>query len=173
MDFTTISTIFSTTVVPIIAIVGLGISLYNTYRHWKETKPNISLELVYSDYFHNPPFEYSPYTGYVLIVKNLGKVDLIIDSTGFIWKKSKFSLNKEIFERNSYGVIDLEEYERFPYKLIPGSTFYLEFTLSEIIEEIEKTGLHLPITIRAFIKDGYRKYYSSSPFEINLEKGKI
>ncbi len=161
-----ITTIFSSIVVPLAAIGGLILSVFNRYYQWKESKPNISLEFFDAGYFNDPTLEeHPPYTGYVLVIKNLGKVDLIIDSTGFKWKNGKF-------ERKFYGVDLIEKYQEFPYKFVPGSTFFIEFPLYEIRKEIFKNETIGSIKISGFIKDGYGKYYTSLPFEVNVTNKK-
>ena len=85
--------IFTDYIVPIAAVIGLGLSIYNTYRNWKEFRRNISLGFSYIDKYFEPslPGEIS-LNCYVLLVKNLGKINIIIDVAGFKWKNGKVLL---------------------------------------------------------------------------------
>jgi len=51
MDVTAIITEYF---VPIAAVVGLILSIINTYRHWQESRPNITLEFFYLEKYFEP-----------------------------------------------------------------------------------------------------------------------
>ena len=157
MDLTVIITEY---LVPIVALVTLTLSIYNTYRHWKEYRPNISLSFSYEDTIFDPSVGDIPFNCYVIRAKNLGNVNIIIDFAGFKWE------NKE-YERQYYGSTLTEAYLDFPYKLTPGSTIEIEFPINEIRSEISKSGLSGLTKITGFIKDGNGKYYLSPPIEID------
>jgi len=159
MDLTTIITVYF---VPIAAVIGLILSIYNTYRQWKEFRRNIALEFYYVEKDFEPSIGVIPLDCYILLVKNLGNVNIIIDIGGFKWKNEKC-------ERHYYGSTYFEDYHNFPHKLEPGSTLSIEFPKREVQNEISKCGLSDYIEVQGFIKDGDGKYYTSPPLEILAE----
>jgi hypothetical protein len=159
MDLTTIITVYF---VPIAAVIGLILSIYNTYRQWKEFRRNITLEFYYIEKDFEPSIGEIPLNCYILLVKNLGNVNIIIDIAGLKWENMKY-------ERHYYGSSFFENYHNFPYKLEPGSTLSIEFPRREVQNEISKCSLSDYIELQGFIKDGDGKYYSSLSLEIPSE----
>jgi hypothetical protein len=154
--------IFTDIIVPIVAVFGFVLSVYNTFRHWKENRPNIFLEFSYQDTDFDPVYGDFPLQCYILLVKNLGNVNLIIDFAGFKWGNQEY-------KRESYGNTLTEQYRNFPHKLTPGSTLSIEFPQNEIKEEILKTQLKGAVKVTGFIKGGDGKYYKSPPLMIDLK----
>jgi|GEM_PF-3626535 hypothetical protein len=159
MDITALATDY---IIPVVAVTGLALSLYNTYRHWKEYRPNTSLEFSYQESVFDPRIGDIPLQCYILLVKNLGNVNIIIDFVGVRWK------NKE-YKRDFFGSTLTEEYQDFPYKLSPGSTLSVEFPRKEIEKNISKTGLSGSVKITGFVSDGSGKRYSSLPIVIDIK----
>jgi hypothetical protein len=151
-------TIFTGLVVPIVAILAFGLSVYNTYNQWKRNRPNISLNLFDS----TNDFGGFPDNCYILSVKNLGNVNVIIDIVGFKWDDG-------IYERSYYRIKGTDNYQFLPYKIEPGSTLFVEFYKSEIKDEILKRGISGLIKASGFIKDGNKKYFISSPIEVDVK----
>jgi hypothetical protein len=159
MDIIAIATNY---IIPLVAIAGLGLSIYNTYCHWREYRPNVSLEFSYQDSTFEPACGEMPYHCYVLVVKNLGNVNVIIDFAGFKWRKREY---KEEY----YGHSITDEYRSFPYKLVPGSTLSIEFLRKTVKRELLKMGASGTVRISGFIKAGSGKYYSSPTVAIDIK----
>lgn len=161
-----LSSIFTVYFVPIAAVIGLFLSIYNTYRQWKEFRRNASLDFYYLDEYYEPSLPgIIPFDGYMLNIKNLGNVNIIIDNVGCKWANQEYV-------REYYGNLLTEDYHNFPFKLEPGSTITIEFSRKEIQNKIIESACRGQILVSGFMKDGDGKYYTSSPVEINTEKKK-
>jgi len=160
------SGIFTGYVVPIVAILGLSLSIYNTYIQLKRNRPNISLDISYWETMLDPNYdEIKHYDCYVVNAKNLGNVDVIVASVGFKW-------DNKIFERDYSSITDQIthcEYEQLPFQLKPGSRLFIEFFKREILKEISKSGISGLIEVTFYIKDGNGKLYTSAPIKIESQ----
>jgi hypothetical protein len=156
------SSLFADVIVPIVAILGLFLSIYNVYRHWREYRPNISLEFSYQDTAFEPAVGEIPFQCYVLLVKNLGNVNIILDAAGVKWGDKKYI-------RKYYGSTITDVYHDFPFKLTPGSTLEIEFGVGEIQGAASSWGLSGAVKIIGFVRDGEKKIYTSPALAVNVK----
>jgi len=151
-------------IVPIVVVAGFSLA----FHQWWRSRPRISIEFTYTDVYEFPedPRANFRVDSYEIVVKNLGKESITIDAAGFNWKK------REYITKYYHDLIS-DDSESFPVKLDSGSTKSIAFSRREISQEILNSGLSGTIKVKGFIKDGYGKYYKSSPVEIIVEKEKL
>jgi hypothetical protein len=160
-------TLFTGVIVPIVAILAFGLSVYNAYIQWKQDRPNIALDISYEKYTFDDPTcdEIIPYDCYAINAKNHGHADLIVATVGFKW-------NNMIFERDYSSIINkggYSQYKGLPFRLTPGEKLFVEIFRREIITEILKSGIKGTIKVTCFIKDGNGIFYPATPIEIDTE----
>lgn len=150
MNFGTVSDI----VVAIVALFGLGISIYNFYIKRQEKKPHLNTKINYG--FLSDDFGTSE-TMLMLDVGNIGEKQVLVSSIEILLDHGKKLMYPS-----------MEGDRNLPFELQPGQGAHFWIPVDVLKSSLKKRGYKRKLKIRANFKDALGNNYSSTKKSLDL-----
>ncbi|TEU19593.1 MAG: hypothetical protein E3J21_03300 [Anaerolineales bacterium] len=140
----------------LVAIAGLGLSIYNLYINRRDKKPRLVAKISNGFLTYGP--ELSP-PMLLLEIANAGEKKVMISAVEIAWRK-----HKAVFIKGIDGTRDV------PFELPAGESANFWTPLEDFASSLEEEGVSGKVRVRACFRDAIGNQYLSKKLKVDVNE---